>query len=300
MLVVSPRLFLEWFIKDFFKIISISIIFAAISVFYALSIPNQYSSHAVVSSNMSDSKSMGGALSKMGGLASLAGISLGGGGALSPEVLYEMLSSSSFLSSFIRKYGLEKETMAVEGYTPENNSFIYKEKIYDVKNNVWVRDFKFPQTVEPNDFELVEKFKESFNASYARKTKLIKISFKSFAPQYSVKTLNDLIFYFNEYMRNNDIDESESSIKYLKKELTSSSYQEVNLALQQLVEEQYKKLAIAKTRDEYALRVIEAPLLAANKSEPKRAIICVVITLLGTFLSVLILWTVRIFRDKSE
>jgi len=295
MLVVSPRLFLEWFIKDFFKIVIVSILFAVISVFIALSIPNQYSSHVVVSSNMSDSKSMGG-LSKLGGLASLAGISLGGGGSLSPEVLYEMLNSGSFLSSFIRKYDLEKEIMAAESYSPESSRFIYKEKIYDVKNDVWVRDFKFPQTLEPNDSELVEKFKQSFNASYARKTKLIKISFKSFSPQYSVKTLNDLIYHFNEYMRNNDTQESELSIKYLKQELTSSNYQEVNLALQQLVEEQYKKLAIAKTRNEYALRVIEAPLLAANKSEPKRAIICVVITLFGTIFTVFFWWVIRIIR----
>jgi uncharacterized protein involved in exopolysaccharide biosynthesis len=296
MLVVSPRLFLEWFINDFFKMIFISMIFAITSIFYALSIPNQYSSQVVVSSNMSGSKSMGGSLSKIGGLASLAGISLGGDGTLSSEVLYEMLNSSSFLASFIRKHGLEKETIAVEGYNPESDNFIYKAKIYDVKNNVWVRDFKFPKTLEPNDFELVEKFKESFNANYARKTKLIKVSFKSFSPQYSVKILNDLIFHFNEYMRNNDIEEFESSIKYLKQELTTSSYEEVNLSLQQLMEEQYKKLAIAKVRGEYALRIIEAPLLAANKSEPKRAIICAVITVCSTILTVFLWWVIRIIR----
>ena len=48
-------------------------------------------------------------------------------------------------------------------------------------------------------------------------------------------------------------------------------------------------MAIAKTRDEYAVRVIEQALMPAKKSEPKRAIICLVVTLFGTFVFVLVM-----------
>jgi len=298
MLTITPKILLEWFIKDFIKICIIGFVFGVVSVFIALSIPNQYTSKAVVASNMTDSKSMGGALSKLGGLASLAGVSLGGGGTLSPEVLYEMITSNSFLASFIREYGLEKEVMAAEGFDASTNKFLYDPKKYDIKNEVWVRDFKFPQTLEPSDIELVEKFKESLSASYARKTKLITIAVKSYSPEFSLSVVNKLIFHFNQYMRNIDIKESELSIHYLEQELASSKFQEVSLALQQIMEEQYKKLSLAKTREEYAFRIIESPLLAAKKSEPKRAIICIVITLGGTVFSILAMWTVRIFRTN--
>jgi capsule polysaccharide export protein KpsE/RkpR len=296
MLSVTPRLLLDWAIKDIWKIIFISIIFSIISVFYVLSIPNIYSSKAVVSSNMSDSKSMGGTLSKLGGLASLAGISLGGG-QLSPEVLKEMITSKSFLASFIRKYHLEVDIMAAKGYQPNNKKFIYDEKIYDNKNHQWVRKFKYPQSLIPSDIELVEKFNEFFSVSYARKTKLITLNFKFYTPDFAKKTLNNLISHFNEYMKNTDIHNSETSIEYLKLQLKKAKYNEVKLSLQQIMEEQFKKLAVAKTRKEYALRVIDAPMVAAKKSEPKRAIICLLITLFGTFFSVITLWSLRILKN---
>ena len=294
---ITPKLIVEWFIKDIWKIIIIFILFASISVYYALSIPNIYSSKAVVSSNLSDSKSMGGSLAKLGGLASLAGVSLGGGG-MSPEVIKEMVSSNSFIASFVRAYKLEAYLMAAEKYDASSNTFLFNNTIYDNNEKKWTRAYKFPLTQEPNDAELAIKFKELFSVSFARKTKLITLNFKSLSPEFSKTVLEDLIFHFNEYMRKGDIETSQSSIGYLEQQLATTQYNEVKLALQQIMEEQFKKLAIANTRKEYALRVIEAPLLAANKSEPKRAVICAVITFAGTLLSILLLWSVRIMRGK--
>jgi uncharacterized protein involved in exopolysaccharide biosynthesis len=293
---VTPRLILTWFLKDFKIITIISIIFAIISVFYALSLSNVYSSKAKVSSNLSDSKGMSGALSNLGGLASLAGVSIGGG-ELSPEVLKEMLSSSSFLASYIKKYHIEKEIIAVKSFEPTTNQFQYDEKIYDILNEKWVRKFKFPQVLEPSGPELVDKFKETYSVEFDRRTKLIIMSFSSLSPQFSQQVLENIVLHFNSYMKEKDISDSLLSVKYLNEQLAVAKYGEVKLALQQIIEEQYKKLALAQTREDYALRYIESPMLAAKKSGPKRAIICLAITLLGTFFSVVLWWSVRIFRS---
>lgn len=293
---VTPRLILTWFLKDFKIIIFISIFFSITSLFFVLSLPNVYSSKAKVSSNLSDSKGMSGALSNLGGLASLAGVSIGGEG-LSPEVLKEILSSSSFLASFIKKYHIEKEIIAVKSFDPKKNQFEYDEKIYDVLSEVWVRQFKFPQTLEPSGAELVDKFKESFGVQYDRKTKLIRMSFSSMSPQFSQQILENIVLHFNSYMRDRDISDSLLSVTYLNEQLAVAKYGEVKIALQQIMEEQYKKLALAKTRQEYALRYIESPMLAVEKSGPKRAIICLAITMLGTFLSVTFWWSVRILHS---
>lgn len=293
---ISLQILLGWFVKDFFKIILIGGVVGVCSVIYALSLPNQYSAKTVVASNLSDAKSMGGALSSLGGLASMAGISIGGGSAMSPEVLYETVTSRSFLASFIRKQKLEPIIMAAVDFNPTSDEFVYDEKIYNKKDETWVRDYIYPQTLEPNDFELVEKFNKSFSATYARKTKLITLKYQSFSPKFSKQVVEELVKFFNTYIRNRDLEESNSSIKYLETELADSKYKEVKLALQQVMEEQFKKLALAKTREEYAFQVIEAPLLAAKKSEPKRAIICVIGTFGGTLLTVLIWWSVRAYR----
>ena len=293
----STRLLIEWLLKDFWKISAITTVFAVASVIYVLGLPNTYGSRTKVSSNLTDTKSMGGALSSLGGLASLAGISLGGG-TLSPEVLKETISANSFLAAFIRHKGIEKEIIAAEDFNPDKNEFIYDDKLYDVNSNLWIRDYKYPQTLVPSDAELVEKFKESLSFSYERKTKLIVISFTSFSPQFSQTVIQDMVAYFNVYMRNRDMIDFESSVKYLKSELNKATYSEVKYALQQIMEEQYKKLALAKTREEYALRFIESPMIAAKKSGPKRAVICIGITLLGLLFSIISLFSYRIMKKQ--
>ncbi|RHW74904.1 Wzz/FepE/Etk N-terminal domain-containing protein [Colwellia sp. RSH04] len=292
---VTPRLLVEWFIKDFFKIVIISVIFAAIAVAYALSIPNVYTSSSKVASNLSESKGMGGALSNLGGIASLAGLSIGGGG-LSPEVLKEIVTSGTFLASFIREQKIEPNIMAAIDYDPDSDTYIYDKKIYNDQDKEWVRKYKFPQSLEPSDTELVEKFKENFRVNYDRKTKLISMSYTSLSPSHSQSILSELLLAFNEFMRNKDISDSSLSIKYLNKQLETAKYDEVKIALQQIMEEQLKKLALAKTRKDYAFRYIESPMSADKKSGPKRAIICLAITLIGTFFSVVLWWSIRIFR----
>lgn len=287
----------QWFKQDFIKISLIGIVFGAISVVYALSLPNVYSTKTIVISNLSEG-GMGGSLSKLGGLASIAGVSLGGGKTTSPEVLSETIKSNSFLAEFIRSQEIEIELMAAKDFDPASGKFLLNEKIYDADSNTWVRDYKYPQTLAPSDIELVEKFKDVFGVNFARKTKLITLNFKSYSPEQSQKIPFELVKFFNEYMRAIDIKEATSTVAYLEDQLVKANAKEVKIALQQILEEQFKKLALANTRDEYAFKIIEAPLYPANKSEPKRAIICVVITILGTALTIMLWWSVRIFRQN--
>jgi uncharacterized protein involved in exopolysaccharide biosynthesis len=293
---ITPRLIVTWFFKDFKIIVLIAAFFSIVSVFFAINLPNVYSSKAKVSSNLSDSKGVSSALSNLGGLASLAGVSLGGGG-LSPEVLKEMLASPSFLASFIKKFHIEKDIVAVKRFHPLKSEFEYDDEIYDDTNGKWVRQFKYPQTLKPSGREVVDKFKESFSVQYDRKTKLITMSFSSMSPQFSKKILEDIVVHFNYFMKSKDVSDSLLSIKYLNEQLAVAQYAEVKLALQQILEEQYKKLALAKTREEYALRYIESPMLAVKKSGPKRAIICLAIVTIGTTLSLLLWWSLRILRS---
>jgi len=297
---VTPKILFNWFVKDLKVIVVAFLLFAVASVYYALSIPNKYSSSAKVSSNLSSNSGAGGALGKMSGLASLAGISVGGA-ELSPEVLKEMLNSNSFLASFIRAHQLEPILLASKEYKVSTDSFVFDNELYDESTDAWIRQVKFPLTPEPSDSELVIKMKEHFTVGFERKTKIITLSMTSLSPKFSKETLEKMIVHFNQFMKERDIKDSTSSLIYLQKELAKADYKEVRTALQQILEEQYKKLALANTRDEYALRFIEAPLFAANKSAPKRAFICAAITFFGTAFTVFLLWSVRAYRlGKTE
>jgi uncharacterized protein involved in exopolysaccharide biosynthesis len=214
--------------------------------------------------------------------------------------LKEQLLSGEFIASFIRKYKLEPHIMAAKAYDISSNSFIYDEEVYDVNENIWTREVKFPLTMEPSDSELVGKFIQNYTVGYERKAKLITLNYESYSPRFSQQILVDLVKHFNEFIRKKALSESQLSVKYLKEELVSSTYSEVKVALQQILEEQFKKLAVSKTREEYALRFIHYPMVAVKKSGPKRAVICVAISFIGTFLSVTLLLSVRIIRISKR
>ncbi len=289
---IDYRDILKLMLLDKYKLFIAFLFFSIASVIYALSLPNVYTSKIVVRSAMDEGKQLS---SSLGGLASMAGISVGGG-EMSPEVVKESLTSNSFLGSFVKNKNLGSVLFAAESYNSASDEFIYDNTIYDPNLEKWTRKVNYPQKIEPAQDELAKKFKESLTVNFDRKTKLISITFTSFSPTFSKDTLESLVLAFNLYMKNKDRDEANNTIHYLKGKLNSESVSEVRLALQQLLEEQLKKLALAETRAEYALKILDEPLEASLKSGPKRSIICIAITFMGTLLCALILLSIRIFR----
>lgn len=295
---ISFEIIISWFLKDFWKICIVFVLSSILAVVIALSIPNKYSSRAVLVSNLGEGKAISGALASLGGLASMAGISLGGD-ELNAEVLREIMTSDSFLAGFLRSEQLSSIVMAAEGYDVNTNEFILDEEIYDADAGVWVREVKFPATQEPSEAELAEKFKESFSASYERKNQLVTVSLTSYSPYFARETLTKLVNYFNLYMREQEIQKYSQSVSYLNEQLETAAVVEVRTAIQKVLEDQLKQLALASTREDYAFRVIESPMVPYQKSEPRRAVICVAIAVGLTLLFIFIFWTIRAFRGKD-
>lgn len=292
MRVLSFKELLKLVWLDKYKIIVAFVIFSVGAVFYALSLPNLYSSKIVVSSTINENNKLSGSL---GGLASMAGISLGGG-EMSPEVVKESLVSNSFLGEFVEENNLSVILFAAQSYDPSSDLFILDESIYDSSSKQWTRKVIYPQEAAPSKDEMAKKLKEFITVGYDRKTKLISVILSSYSPEFSKSTLESLILSFNNYMKLKEKNEALATISYLKDKLNSEKVSEVRLSLQQLLEEQLKKLALAETKTEYALKVIDKPLKPYQKSGPKRSIICLGITAFGTFLTILTLLSLKISR----
>ncbi len=72
------------------KIIAITAMFAIMSVFYALSVPNQYKASVSLVPAQQQSGGISGALAQLGGIASLAGVSLGSGDSIESQIAQRM------------------------------------------------------------------------------------------------------------------------------------------------------------------------------------------------------------------
>ena len=67
----------------------------------------------------------------------------------------------------------------------------------------------------------------------------------------------------------------------------------------QLIEEQTKTMMLTEVTEEYVLKTIDPPNVPDEKDGPKRALICVLGTMFGGVLSVLIV-LIRYFSTKNS
>lgn len=115
-----------------FLIIAITAFFSISALFYALSLPNMYKSTLVLAPAQAEGKGgMGALAAQYGGLAAMAGINLGGGDSARIKQAIELIKSWPFLESFISKYNLKSQIMAVQGWDRKTAKLIYD---YDTYN----------------------------------------------------------------------------------------------------------------------------------------------------------------------
>ena len=140
-------------------IIIVSSIFAVLSVFYAINLPNIYKAEAVlIPAESKQSNGLAGLASQFGGLAGIAGVDLGSGGADKTQLALEILQSRKFTSSFIEKHSILPDLMAAKSWSVDSGELSYNEEIYAVSENKWLRKVKAPRNAEPSMQEAYKVF----------------------------------------------------------------------------------------------------------------------------------------------
>ena len=281
-------------------IIVISFVFAVSSIFFALSKPDVYKASILLSPASSDSAGGMGALAgQFGGLASLAGISLGGGGADKTALALEIIKSRAFLETFIIKHNLLVPLIASEKWDRINDELVVDDEIYDVNSNKWIREVTFPKTIVPSPWEAYQEFLELISVSQDKTTSLVTIDVEFYSPQIAKTWLKWLVADVNDFMRQQDEKEAQSSIDYLTKQLEKTEVSAMETVFYQLIEEQTKNMMLTKVSAEYVLKTIDPAQVPENKAGPKRALIVVLGTMLGGILSVLIV-LIRHFTKHNK
>jgi len=281
-------------------IIIISFVFAVSSIFFALSKPDVYKASILLSPASSDSAGGMGALAgQFGGLASLAGISLGGGGADKTALALEIIKSRAFLETFIIKHNLLVPLIASEKWDRINDELIVDDEVYDVMNKKWIRKVSFPKTSAPSPWEAYQKLLKLLSVSQDKTTSLVTIDIEFFSPGVAKKWLEWLVADVNDFMREQDEKEAQSSIDYLTKQLAKTEVSAMETVFYQLIEEQTKNMMLTKVSAEYVLKTIDPAQVPEKKAGPKRALIVALGTMLGGILSVLIV-LIRHFTKNNK
>lgn len=217
-----------------------------------------YSSDILVANNNDTEESSSSAL---GGLASLAGIQLPQSNNKSISSL-AMLNSRTFLKSFIEEYELKPNLF------PDQ----------------WLVEAKRWSDKEPSDIAAIGELKKILDIKKIEGG-LVEIGVTSYDPKLSESVANNIIFYFNNYMRKDAIEESEQLIKFLEKEIANSSLSEIRNRIFALIKENIAEKSLANVRQEFVYKIIDKAYESNSPSFPNKLQISFIGIFLGLFIA---------------
>lgn len=283
------------------KILAITAVFAIISVIYALSVPNQYKATALLAPAQSESGGLSGALGQLGGLASLAGVSIGGGDSSEAQVALEIMQSWNFIESFIANNDLAVEVYAAEGWSRSSNQLEINNGVYDVSSKAWmIENNQSGEIGPPSSWALFKKFSERLSVSEDKKTGLVSVSIEYYSPQIAKDWLDLYVQAINKHMQARQIAKVTNNINYLQAQIQKTTIAEMQEVFYTIIEEQIKNKMLAEASPDYAFLAVSPSMVPEEKSQPKRALICILGTLLGGMLSVLWVLVVHYTRSSEQ
>lgn len=272
----------KWIIISFTAFISI------IGVIYSLLLPNIYESKAMLVPVDSSNDSISSALGSYSGLASMAGIQLPSKSNQnnSSQAKHKISSLSFFKNNIMPNIDLA-ELMAVKSWEPQTNTLVFNNEIYDTKSNTWVRDYSYPQKQIPSAQESFEEFKKHIILEDNKKAGFFSVSIKHQSPFVAQKWVELVVNEVNDFYREKDRSESEIALRFLNKQISMTNLSEIKQLLAMLLQEEVKTLTLIEAKEFYVFDYIDPPDIMELKSEPKRALICIIFVLLGGCLSII-------------
>jgi len=267
-------------------IFSVTSFISIIVLVYSLLLPNIYEAKAMLVP-VNPSSGIAGALGSYSGLAGIAGISLPAGGdeGNSAKAIEKIRSLSFFENNVLPNIHLP-DLMAVKSWNSKKNILNFDGSIYDTSSNTWVRDYSYPQQQIPSPQESYAVFKQHLSLNEDKKSGFITLSIKHQSPFVAKQWVELIINEVNSFYRQKDKIESEKAVSYLNQQISLTSLSEIKEALAQLLQEETKKLTLIEANQYYVFDYIDPPAVMEKNSEPKRALICILFSLLGGMLSI--------------
>ena len=274
---------------------------AAISVVVALSLPNIYTASALLAPAESSGGGLSGLMKQYGGLASLAGVSLPGGEEGSRAQLgMQLMKSRAFIGDFVERRDILPELMAVESWDAGSGDVVFDPELYDATSKTWVRDVEPPKSPAPSAQEAHKAFSAVLGVSQDKQTGYVTVSIEHQSPIVAAQWVNWLVEDVNAAVKAQDVSEAEKSIEYLKQQVANTSLADLQAMFFELIQSQTETVMLAEVRPEYVFKTIDPAVVPEEKSKPSRALICVLGTLLGGMLGVVIVLIRHYARSEPE
>ena len=268
---------------------------AIVSVIFALMLPNIYHSTATLAPASSGGQGgLASLASRYGNLASIAGIDLPEGELSKKDLALEVVRSRKFARDFLKKHDLKPKLMALDYWDADTNTLVLDDDLYDVKTKKWLED------QEPLDVDVYGAFENALIVKEDSTTGMVELGFKSKSPTEAQRWTNWAIEDLNNAIRAKDIAEAESSIAFLREQVKSTPLAELRKVFYDLIQAQTETIMLAQVREEYVFATVDPAVVPDKKAEPRRSLICILITMLGGMVSVIFVLARHYMRPEPN
>lgn len=243
----------------------VTLVFALVSVLYALSLPNIFRAETVLVP--AETEGVGSGLSSLAGqLAGLSGLTIRGTTDVTDEAL-AILRSRAFTERFIDEHGLMPELFS---------------DIWDPARQAWTVD---DLEDRPTPWQAFKKLDDVRTINYDKASRLVTFSIEWRDPALATEWVNRMVADLNSFMQRRAIADAERNRRFLEEQITATDVVELRQVLYRLLENEVKSIMLARGRPEYAFKVVDPALVPEQKAKPSRAVICIALTMLGALVA---------------
>jgi len=261
-------------------ILIVMVVVGVISALYAKSMPNIYRAEVLLAQVTDGTGGGGGSrmssiLGKFGGLASMAGVSLPQGD-LNQSLA--MLESREFLWYFYKEEKLRDKLFA---------------KVDEEGNPL----------PDPDIWRVYRMLSAIINVDEDKMTGLLTLSVTLRDPELAAQLANALVVRLNDYVRQQEVVNTQANLKFLNQELRSTQVEEMRMVLFELIKKEQQKSMLLNTRKQYVFKVIDAAIAPDMKVAPNRGKIvlgAIVISGFLVFIALVIREKVKAFRAAQN
>ncbi|NKB31997.1 MAG: LPS O-antigen length regulator [Pseudomonadales bacterium] len=271
------------------QIIGITSAFAILSITYSLSVTEIYRAESLLAP-AEFRQTNNPLINQLGPAAGLIGVEVGSGVEDKVSTSIAILESREFIRDFIERHNILVPLMAGRWSNQERRNII-DSTVYNELEDEWQID-------TPTDWDAYRVYSEILSVSENRESGMITISIEWHDPEQAQLWVNLMVEEINKIMKERDLEEANSAISYLQNQIGTTQLVEMQRVFYDLINSQMRVVMLADVRDDYIFRVIDPAVIPQDKIRPRRALICVVGTLIGGLLAVLIVLVRSAISDR--
>jgi uncharacterized protein involved in exopolysaccharide biosynthesis len=221
-------------------------------------------------------------------VASLAGINLtSSGGVSKTNLAIQIIKSRDFFAHLVSDDAVLLNLASIESYNSLTKKTEFVKNIYDFESKKWLRDIN-GISQKPNFLKTYEDYLFTLSIGHNKKTGFLNLSFQHPSPIFAKDFINLIIDELNIIMKDKDLNQSEKAIEYLSEQLNKNSYMKIDKSISNMIESNLYTNMMASIDSEYFLKVIDQPYEPQFKIAPVRWLICILGTISGFILSLLL------------